>query len=159
MFSGHQAFFLSLCAGSRIFTQHRAVCSRGLTSMSFVRRIEAGPLTTTFTPPPACATPYLSSLGGTVFLAQQFKCVRGSSGADILLDYSCLPREWNRPNGAGQQTLLVHSPGLVCPAGFTSACTISRDSAVPAVTGEYSASLLIYNALRTGEVAVGCCPR
>ncbi|KAK3392721.1 hypothetical protein B0H63DRAFT_461 [Podospora didyma] len=122
--------------------------------------INLGPLTTTFTPPPACATAVgvaeggllgLGLLGGplanTAYLGQA--CSRGKA-VDAT---TCWP-----PASSGAESKSAplsgwgfYSPGLHCPIGYATACSATGGS------GGGSGWPVQFKLL-DGETAVGCCP-
>ena len=94
-----------------------------------VFNIRLGPLTTTFTPAPHCFSNLFDSSGGinTYFQAQTY-----SKTSTIVDDPACWPTPVNQPVSASPPTSLLplegrgyYSPGLVCPASFTSACSLT----------------------------------
>jgi hypothetical protein len=101
-------------------------------------RTVIGPLTTTFTPPTECATPFDLALPAT-------KLGLGLFYWDCNSKRSCFPGRGrslatNVPGG-------FYSPGLYCPEGWETAATI--DSRTPK----------LYSSLLPGETAAICCPR
>lgn len=104
-----------------------------------------GPLTATFTPPPACTVAVADGSSG--FLSQACDPINGA--VDAL---SCWP-----PLSAGVASpsppfhgLGFYSPGVACPSGYASACS---------ATAGGSAGWPVQFSLQAGETAVGCCPR
>lgn len=117
-----------------------------------------GPLTTVFTPPPACTTAVGQAAGGLLGLG-----LLGSTGSVAFLGQSCSagnPADaascWpattsgapSPPQSIGSWG--VYSPGIECPAGYASACS--------ATAGGTSGWPLQFQ-LTAGETAIGCCPR
>jgi hypothetical protein len=107
-----------------------------------------GPLTTTFTPSPAC----------TVAVAACSTCNSGwraqsCYSANVMSDdRSCWPP---RSAGAYERPVPVmgwgvYSPGLVCPSGYSTAC--SWDGAKE--TGDFE---FLFKP-DASETAIGCCP-
>lgn len=143
-------------------------------------RTELGPLTTTFVPPPDCSSIlwYTSYTDWHGLQAHNFQCgyktyttsgTGGSTVTSIMYKLSslreiCFPSGFasymNRPASldVAPGTGLLHffSPGLVCPAGFTTACAIVKQTDVPLPPGD---PVGVWSLLRPGETAVGCCPR
>ena len=111
-----------------------------------------GPLTTVWTAPTSCSTffPQCSTCGGGWF-AQRCVSIDGDETAHAADDPSCWPprttevEDHTWPLGGWG----FYSPGLECPAGYTSAC-----QAVSGGKSDWS----IQFTLRPHETAVGCCP-
>lgn len=110
-------------------------------------RTNLGPLTTTFTPPPAC-TINVAGCATCAVAYQGQECLTSIGAADAT---TCWP-----PTSAGASSVSppflgrgFYSPGLICPSGYTSACS--------ATAGGSSAWPVEYP-LNYGETAVGCCP-
>ena len=117
-----------------------------------------GPLTTTFTPPPACTVAVgagrgalFGLIGGgdkdVAYLGQ------GCSQGKAFDATSCWPQT---SQGAKEQPAPLHgwgfySPGLDCPVGYATACSATGGS------GGGSGWPVQFK-LRDGETAVGCCP-
>ncbi|KAL5386095.1 hypothetical protein PMIN02_008613 [Paraphaeosphaeria minitans] len=119
-------------------------------------RVNLGPLTTVFVPPPYCSRAALA--GSQAVLGQSCNPVdeKSATAAD---DTGCWPRATAYPVDANSNLagLGFYSPGLTCPQGHYSACTAvstSKDqtAAAPQVTGKFQFPLVV------GETAVGCCP-
>ncbi|KAI2622391.1 hypothetical protein GGR54DRAFT_62049 [Hypoxylon sp. NC1633] len=107
-----------------------------------------GPLTTTWTPPPACSVVVAScSTCGGGWQAQT------CPGANTVHDnMNCWP-----PRTSGvytpQQAFLgwgVYSPANVCPFGYSTACSQKGAGATGDFTFEFQP--------RESETAIGCCP-
>ncbi|KAI0847968.1 hypothetical protein F5Y00DRAFT_108534 [Daldinia vernicosa] len=107
-----------------------------------------GPLTTTWTPPPAC----------TIAVAGCSTCPYGwlaqtCGGLDEVHDEtSCWPPRTLGATTPGQPLLAwgIYSPGLVCPQGYTTACSYNGAKK----TGDFN----FYFSPEESETAVGCCP-
>ncbi|KAL1608288.1 hypothetical protein SLS60_003227 [Paraconiothyrium brasiliense] len=119
-------------------------------------RVNLGPLTTVFVPPPYCSRAALA--GSQAVLGQSCNPIndKTASAAD---DTGCWPRATAYPSAAKPKLagLGFYSPGLTCPQGHYSACTAMSTSkgqtaAAPQVTGNFQFPLV------AGETAVGCCP-
>ncbi|KAJ4353895.1 uncharacterized protein N0V89_005625 [Didymosphaeria variabile] len=119
-------------------------------------RVNLGPLTTVFVPPPYCSRAALA--GSQAVLGQSCNPVddKTASAAD---DTGCWPRATAYPSAAKLKLagLGFYSPGLTCPQGHYSACTaistsIGQTAAPPQVTGNFQFPLA------AGETAIGCCP-
>jgi hypothetical protein len=119
-------------------------------------RVNLGPLTTVFVPPPYCSR--VAIAGSQAVLGQSCNPVdeKTATAAD---DTGCWPRATAYP--AKPQSKLAglgfYSPGLTCPQGHYSACTAistskGQTAAAPQVTGKFQFPLV------AGETAVGCCP-
>ncbi|KAL2159379.1 hypothetical protein VTH06DRAFT_2383 [Thermothelomyces fergusii] len=121
--------------------------------------INLGPLTTTFTPPPACTVAVAErrnrladffGVGGDrdiAFLAQE--CSRGKPHDAT----SCWPAT---SKGVEEKEAPLYgwgfySPGLHCPVGYATACSATGGS-------EGGSDWPVQFKLRDGETAVGCCP-
>ncbi|KAK3986046.1 hypothetical protein QBC44DRAFT_297756 [Cladorrhinum sp. PSN332] len=120
--------------------------------------INLGPLTTTFTPPSACATavavPSNGLLGGLfgggpghdiAYLGQA--CSQGNPAEAA----SCWPE--TSKGAPSKETSLrgFYSPGLHCPAGYARACSATGGSGG-------KSDWPVQFRLVAGETAVGCCP-
>ncbi|KAK2602298.1 hypothetical protein N8I77_008845 [Diaporthe amygdali] len=111
-------------------------------------RTNLGPLTATFTQPPECTTAIAVASGQS--LLGRLGEVCGSEAGTV--DTSC----WPATGGgvAGPSTASpgwgFYSPGIVCPAGHTSAC-----SATAGLFGK--SDWPVQYSLTAGETAVGCC--
>ncbi len=118
-----------------------------------------GPLTTTFTLPPACTVAVGEArglldglLGGSVkdaaFLGQ------GCAAGKAIDATSCWPEtsKGAEDKKAPLQGWGFYSPGLHCPIGYATACSATGGS------GGGSGWPVQFK-LRDGETAVGCCPR
>lgn len=119
-------------------------------------RVNLGPLTTVFVPPPHCSRAALA--GSQAVLGQSCNPVdeKTASAAD---DTGCWPRATAYPVDTKSKLagLGFYSPGLTCPQGHYSACTAistakGQTAAAPQVTGKFQFPLV------AGETAVGCCP-
>ncbi|KAF2446097.1 hypothetical protein P171DRAFT_357203, partial [Karstenula rhodostoma CBS 690.94] len=118
-------------------------------------RVNLGPLTTVFVPPPYCSRAALA--GSQAALGQSCNAVdKTASAAD---DTGCWPRATAYPADTKSKLagLGFYSPGLTCPQGHYSACTAvstskGQTAAAPQVTGKFQFPLV------AGETAVGCCP-
>ncbi|KAL2256388.1 hypothetical protein VTK26DRAFT_1747 [Humicola hyalothermophila] len=116
-----------------------------------------GPLTTTFTPPPACTVAVGPGRGGFLGIGAKDKdyaylgqtCSRGK----IVDATTCWPEPSKGAEG-GDPPLHgwgFYSPGLHCPVGYATACSATGGS------GGKSEWPVQFR-LRDGETAVGCCP-
>ncbi|KAL5382123.1 hypothetical protein DPSP01_006802 [Paraphaeosphaeria sporulosa] len=119
-------------------------------------RVNLGPLTTVFVPPPYCSRAALA--GSQAVLGQSCNPVNEKS-ATAADDTGCWPRATAYPVNAKSKLagLGFYSPGLTCPQGHYSACTAvstskGQTAAAPQVTGKFQFPLV------AGETAVGCCP-
>ncbi|KAK4223559.1 hypothetical protein QBC38DRAFT_487429 [Podospora fimiseda] len=122
--------------------------------------INLGPLTTIFTPPPACATAVAipgNGLLGDVFGGQprlnsayQWQACSRGNPVDAA---SCWPETTKgvAPKEAPFSGRGFYSPGINCPIGYATAC---------AATGGTSgkSDWPVQFRLVAGETAVGCCP-
>ncbi|KAE9369984.1 hypothetical protein N431DRAFT_345662 [Stipitochalara longipes BDJ] len=113
-----------------------------------------GPLTTTFTAPATCtAAQRACSTCNYAWEAQT--CYSGGAGGSETYGVKDATQCWP-PTSAGLPEPTpplwgwgFYSPGLICPTGYTSACSATAGSALT-WTPEWS--------LAAGETAVGCCP-
>ncbi|KAI6092598.1 hypothetical protein F4821DRAFT_137443 [Hypoxylon rubiginosum] len=109
-----------------------------------------GPLTTTWTPPPACSVVVAACSTCTKGWAAQ-SCPRDSLVTD---DPSCWPPRtsgaYTPPTGTPLFAWGIYTPGIVCPQGYSAAC--SYDGA--AQTGDFQFDF----SPRETEAATGCCP-
>ena len=128
-----------------------------------------GPLTTVFTPPDDCSTAYVHAAGEGLYGFWGSSCeidTKGSvPGSNPAPRATCVPGNhgdyYAGADSAIFTSIPVYSPGLVCPAGWTSACSISRiKGGAPPSTGRFvtPADYYIWNQLREGETATACCP-
>ena len=125
--------------------------------------IKLGPLTTTFTPPPECSTAFLyydSVLGVNGYWGES--CVSDDVKAAAVTGVyasSCYPEGWAGPFATNYRghpdQLAVFSPGLHCPRGWTSACSVERQTEDDGPTDTQSA---FWSVLDAGETGIGCCP-
>jgi hypothetical protein len=110
-------------------------------------RYNLGPLVTPFAYPSTCTSAFLDcSTCPDAWLAQT--C--GDNG--VQDDRDCWPPLFNGDlltsapfNGGG-----FYSPGILCPVGYTSACS---------ATGGGDTSYSFQYDLLDAETAIGCCPR
>ena len=130
-----------------------------------------GPLTTTFTPPLSCSSIYvwtyyppIRNLGNqpediATFFFQGASCYDSVPGPDD----NCLP-----PNATAADTYpatlslgpAIYSPGIYCPAGYTTACLSARftnGTQSPIPQGLQFA--FFPKVVQAGETAAICCPR
>ena len=139
----------------------------------------AGPLTTTFTPPASClADLYCDPPDNTFFF-----CVQGVSCGSVTsfslnptLLTECFP-SYSLLNFANMGPLfgtpIVYSPGLICPQGYTTALqqigpkgiyqtevyTISTDTSLQTQLLLTVTTAVTIEDVSPGETAVACCPR
>ena len=106
-----------------------------------------GPLTTFFTPPEFCMVHATGTVGLPIFLGQT--C--GPTG--VQDEARCWPTA--KPNVAKLPPFNgwgFYSPGLRCPAGYTTACRASANVAATITQAPRQF------AMEAGETAIGCCP-
>lgn len=122
-----------------------ATATQDVTTVYRARNI-LGPLTTAFTPPQDCD--FAAILSDSLTLAYRAQTCVGERLEDVS---TCWPQvtaaaPLNSPpfNGWG-----FYSPGISCPAGYTSACFATQGSR----TGWD-----MQFPMDVGETAVGCCP-
>jgi len=121
-------------------------------------RTNVGPLTTVFTPPTTCFTPAVESDEPTLFYAYYGNtCWATSTESTLVLDSSCYPPGTGIVF-ASYSTIPFYSPDISCPAGFTSACAVTRveGEALPQFTRSTDPD--IWSMLEPGETAIACCP-
>lgn len=143
-------------------------------SRGFIPRMNLGPLTTTFTPPPQCTRAVVACTGcATARVAQSCHAPISSPSVDAAPfssgpqdDTVCWPSATSYPSSPSLAGLGFYSPGIICPTGYISACSAIRPgpptwtySALPSVitegplpNGKFQFPLI------QGETAVGCCP-
>lgn len=108
-----------------------------------------GPLTTTWTMPASCSVLYPAEAGTSTVIGY-----RGQScnqGGYILDNSHCWPPRKDGVADASPGFLGwgFYSPGVVCPAGYVTACT---------AVWQQRPDWDIQFSLFTGETAIGCCP-
>lgn len=132
-------------------------------------RSDLGPLTTIFTPPADCTGFQIigySEAGLNV--AASFYCYTSSplNGPDPLrtsIIESCYPEGyasyyntyWNEYDKWSK--IGVYSPASICPSGYTVACQQARSTGQQNPFNDNAAET-IWDMLRDGESAAGCCP-
>lgn len=119
-----------------------------------------GPLTTTFTPPPACTVAVgaaTGGIGGWLGLGGQEDVAylgQACSWGKAYDDTGC----WPETTAGVEETKAplygwgFYSPGLHCPVGYATACSATGGSGG-------GSEWPVQFKLRAGETAVGCCPR
>ena len=118
-----------------------------------------GPLTTPFTASPDCFTPsrivnlFNDLDDGTLGVS----CFADSETATLQPASTCFPSIPTSDSPGPYDTVSVYSPGNICPAGFATACSLSRTEGLCPYTERQEKSL--WDALEVGETAIGCCPR
>lgn len=132
-----------------------------------------GSLTTTFTAPTQCTQAYFyPDVFDAVFFTgwQGQACFNGGGINTFTQDGDCLPPVTvsTTIESSSSSSLLFstvvpqssgyYSPGIACPAGYTTACgaSVGSDGVSSAVSGLQSLSF-VYTAT-AGETVVGCCP-
>lgn len=131
-------------------------------------RSDLGPLTTIFTPPVDCTSLQFIEWDALVQnVAVSRYCYEslfwdGPRGSVIK---SCFPEGfaslYNARTADDDYRIGVYSPASICPSGYTVACVHSRikgQSNPFANRKIVSADSAIWNLLRDGETATGCCP-
>lgn len=135
-----------------------------------ISTVLVGSLTTTFTPPSECSTTLLSEFdlaGATGFVGHWgYQCQVGETS--LVPKPTCFPEghlsSWPSRHERSSGDILIYSPGYVCPAGWTSACSISRgqNEEPPTASGTrgiFSGTQIMWNAIQAGQVIIGCCPQ
>lgn len=123
--------------------------------------ISLGPLTTTFTPPPECSSVnlYFDSVLGVVGNWGE-ECPTGAvpPGSTGIFASSCYPDGWAEPFTSNYRRapdeFAAFSPGLHCPRGWTTACSVARTDDA----GPNGADRTMWSVLEDGQTAIGCCP-
>ena len=138
-----------------------------------------GPLTTTFSRPSSCTTLFgwnhgadLGMLVAGTSASQAQSCVSSiaTTAVPIVLgdDVACWPPATvapPAPTGTGSSVMYrslngwgFYSPGLVCPIGYTTACTqiLFNDGSESTFTQGVGFAFQFTPLI--GETAVGCCP-
>ena len=116
-----------------------------------------GPLTTVFTPPPACTVAVMNCNTCNIGWLAQTCYSSNSAQQNASGEPSCWPSQTSTRHGtlAGYG---FYSPGLVCPSGYTTACA-AAGTAKTAVPGLAGGTVFPFQySLFPGETAVGCCP-
>ncbi|PSN60185.1 hypothetical protein BS50DRAFT_593963 [Corynespora cassiicola Philippines] len=117
-----------------------------------------GPLTTTFTPPPHCSSAALACPTCN-------KAFRGQTcRAGLQEDASCRPPR-ARVSGASSldananvAPVGFYSPGLICPTGYTRACSATTPAPRATSGARQDLDFAFDFPPAPGETAVGCCP-
>ncbi|KAK0629271.1 hypothetical protein B0T17DRAFT_505853 [Bombardia bombarda] len=109
---------------------------------SLAARSIIGPLTSTFTPPSACAKCIVSQHPDTIWAAH---C--SAYQADCLDNWQCLPESWKFDGRA------FYSPGLYCPDGWQTNAVVISGTYVPDIPMSDIVKLL-----EADETAALCCP-
>ncbi|KAF2234112.1 hypothetical protein EV356DRAFT_502747 [Viridothelium virens] len=130
--------------------------------MSTTRTV-LGPLTTTYTFPEACTNLVAAQGEGQGNAWQAQSCAVSTFSDDTYTDSqeddaACWPTVTASTPTPPLEGWGFYSPGLVCPAGWTSACTAALSSngqTSPVISGT---SFTPQWSLTAGETAVGCCP-
>ena len=120
-------------------------------------RTVIGPLTTVFTPPSSCFSLVDAPPGpwGSEVAFQALTCPPASHG--WLDDAACWPLLGKSTTPSNMLGLGFYSPGLICPSGYTTACSKTMLSNIS--TPIQSQYFEFQYPLNLGETAVGCCPR
>ncbi|RMJ20938.1 hypothetical protein PHISP_08191 [Aspergillus sp. HF37] len=148
-----------------------------LTSLSGAGLTNLGPLTTTFTPPPSCVQSNARTMFGpsapNVLPYGHISCDNINDNRECLPSPSKVATETAPPY---TQTVDYFSPGIFCPAGWTTVGTAAMPvsggpTATPEVSGAFKFNkdgsvgyighrdhVLLADALVPGETAVECCP-
>jgi hypothetical protein len=125
-----------------------AAATTTTTSPTSTRNI-LGPLITTYVAPPICSQ-YAEGNGPVGYAAQ------GCSSGNIVDTSSCWPPALVSAPGQPYFGWGFYSPGLICPSGYSSACTttLEKSGSPPSFATSFSFQF----PLIPGETAVGCCP-
>lgn len=113
-----------------------------------------GPLTTVFTPSPVCSSLFSATLGPKTFgMILGGQCDSNSAVPDAS---DCCPPAANSDAAISTGDVVnklhrgYYSPGLYCPAGYTTACSATG-------TDDYFAASFMYPP-GPSDTAIGCCP-
>lgn len=131
-----------------------------------------GPLTTTFTPPSDCSSLLVRTIIDTGGDYNQFyagygeTCTVDSAGEpSTFVPESCYPgalADWhNDPDSdiPDRNDPVAYSPGLVCPVGYETACSLTRHAGgSTSISSSNNDQYDLWNMLKDGETAIGCCP-
>ncbi|KAF3064836.1 hypothetical protein GL218_01615 [Daldinia childiae] len=107
-----------------------------------------GPLTTTWAPPPACSI----AVVGCSTCSYGWQAQTCGELDEVRDEPSCWPPRTLGAPARGQPLFAwgVYSPGLVCPQGYTTACSYNGARK----TGDFN----FYFNPEESETAIGCCP-
>jgi hypothetical protein len=133
------------------------------TPLTGASRTILGPLTTTFTPAPACteliANPSFSTFDVADLWAAQ-TCFKSGTKSGLKDNVDCWP-----PRTAGVSTpgppvsaWGFYSPGLACPAGYSAACSATGAGGSNTWPVGGGPNWPVQFNLLSEETAVGCCP-
>ncbi|CAK7237465.1 hypothetical protein SBRCBS47491_009984 [Sporothrix bragantina] len=140
-----------------------------------------GPLTTTFSAPSACITDNVvlapASLTYPIAIAYYASCdyTQPASCRPSGRPYEALVSKLGHDDPQLNEEVVYYSPGLICPAGWTTAGMATKDASssltmsgaldvtsyLPTATGRFFADpapAVLVDALDAGETAVLCCP-
>ncbi|KAG8407239.1 hypothetical protein J3458_020728 [Metarhizium acridum] len=144
--------------------------------------LNLGPLTTTFAPPGNCTSLTLGYYGHRVSMSMNvttvlqwnrgYECPTTYGGSLFQLISSCFPerygpaynniQDWRGPDAVWP----LYSPGLLCPSGYTTGCTMVYSppgatqpiqTSFPTTTSTYP-TVSTWSILSKGQTAHGCCP-
>lgn len=125
----------------------------------FYRAVDAGPLTTTFTPPPDCTGTNIDGPPYYVFTNL------GPVSCEPPDNFnSCRPgttrSRLETEDGYTYQPLPTYSPGLICPAHWTTATTITGTTRDPEAYSSREEDIFrnVFS-LKETDTLVLCCPR
>lgn len=118
-------------------------------------RTVLAPLTTVFTPAASCNS-YMAN--GALAVTETYWQGQACSGGKPVDTPSCWPpalvQETSTPfHGRG-----FYSPGISCPAGYSSACTAALNTDGSPSSLALGTSFVFEFPLTAGETAIGCCP-
>ena len=138
-------------------------------SSSTGARTVLGSLTTTFTPAPSCFSLFqplddrglFDTLPLPSVALQAVTCASDEFlTSDMVDDKNCFPpvtTSVSSDNGFLNQGL--YSPGLICPSGYTTACSALPAKAKSTATLNGAENFHFVYSRLPSETAVGCCPR
>ncbi|KAE8156799.1 hypothetical protein BDV40DRAFT_305744 [Aspergillus tamarii] len=114
-------------------------------------RTNLGPLTTTFTSPESCTVAVRACPTCTEGWQAQTCSNNAFNHQGVQDDVECWPPRANPSltTGVALNGWGFYSPGIHCPAGMVTACS---------VTGRSNEGFQFQYSLNDGETAVGCCP-
>jgi hypothetical protein len=110
-----------------------------------------GPLTKSYTPPQICLTFAQASYGPTAWAGQ------GCSTGNPVDTSSCWPPAFVSAPAAPYYGWGFYSPGLICPSGYSSACSTALEKSGSSPSS-FAQPFSFQFPLVPGETVVGCCP-
>ncbi|KAL6819705.1 hypothetical protein J3E69DRAFT_73714 [Trichoderma sp. SZMC 28015] len=130
-------------------------------------RSDLGPLTTTFTPPVDCTSLQFmewDAVGRNLAVSRYCYTSLFWDLPTASVIESCFPEgfaSFYNAKTVGGDHIGVYSPASICPSGHTVACAHSRNKGQSnpfSGSWEVRGDAAIWDLLRDGEIATGCCP-